>query len=53
MARLNKSSARIALPTFDPDAMIDLIGQFAKTDKRFIPEYGSLVDLRRTPTDKP
>jgi branched-chain amino acid aminotransferase len=38
MARLNKSSARIALPTFDPDAMIDLIGKFVKQDARFIPE---------------
>jgi branched-chain amino acid aminotransferase len=38
MARLNKSSTRIALPSFDADAMIDLISQFAKTDKRFIPE---------------
>lgn len=39
MARLNGSSARIALPTFDPDAMIDLIGKFVKEDARFIPEY--------------
>lgn len=38
MARLNGSSARIALPTFDGDAMIELIGQFVKADKRFIPE---------------
>jgi branched-chain amino acid aminotransferase len=38
MARLNKSSARIALPTFDGDAMIDLIGKLVKTDQRFIPE---------------
>jgi branched-chain amino acid aminotransferase len=38
MARFNKSSARIALPTFDGDALIDLIGKFCKTDKRFIPE---------------
>lgn len=38
MARLNKSSARIALPNFDPDAMIDLIGKFVKEDARFIPE---------------
>ena len=38
MARLNKSSARIALPTFDGDAFIDLIGQFCKLDSRFIPE---------------
>jgi hypothetical protein len=38
MARLNKSSARIALPSFDGDALIDIIGKFVKTDKRFIPE---------------
>ena len=38
MARLNKSSARIALPTFDPDALIELIGKFVKEDERFVPE---------------
>ena len=38
MARLNKSSARIALPTFDSDAMIELISKFLKVDERFIPE---------------
>lgn len=38
MARLNKSSARIALPTFDGDAMIELISKFLKVDERFIPE---------------
>ena len=38
MARLNKSSARIALPTFDGDALIDLIGKFVKLDERFIPQ---------------
>jgi branched-chain amino acid aminotransferase len=37
MARLNRSSARIALPNFDQKAMIDLISQFVKTDERFIP----------------
>jgi branched-chain amino acid aminotransferase len=37
MARLNKSSARIALPTFDGDAVIKLIGQLCKLDQRFIP----------------
>jgi branched-chain amino acid aminotransferase len=35
---MNKSAARIALPTFDPEAMIDLIGKFVKLDERFIPE---------------
>lgn len=38
MERLNKSSARIALPTFDGNAFIDLIGKFVKLDERFIPE---------------
>ena len=38
MARLNKSSARIALPTFDPDALTELIGKFVKEDERFVPE---------------
>lgn len=52
MARLNKSSARIALPTFDGDALIDLIGKFVKTDKRFIPE--SVCRMRpRSLTDNP
>jgi branched-chain amino acid aminotransferase len=37
MARLNKSSARIALPTFDSDVMIKLIGDLCKLDERFIP----------------
>jgi branched-chain amino acid aminotransferase len=41
MARMNKSSARIALPTFDPAAMIDLIAKFAEVDERFIPKYAS------------
>ncbi|KAB5542881.1 aminotransferase [Coniochaeta sp. 2T2.1] len=38
MARFNKSAARIALPTFAPTALIDLIAQFAKLESRFIPE---------------
>ncbi|KAH0104933.1 branched-chain amino acid transaminase, partial [Aureobasidium melanogenum] len=37
MARLNRSSARIALPNFDSKAMIDLVKEFVKTDERFIP----------------
>ncbi|KAI8936394.1 Mitochondrial branched-chain amino acid (BCAA) aminotransferase [Plenodomus lindquistii] len=49
MARLNKSSARIALPTFDPNAMIQLIGEFVKQDKRFIPDArGYSLYLRPT-----
>jgi branched-chain amino acid aminotransferase len=38
MRRLNKSSARIALPTFDSEALIGLIGKLVKLDERFIPE---------------
>ena len=37
MARLNKSSARIALPTFDGEAVIDLIKRFCALEERFIP----------------
>lgn len=49
MQRLNKSSARIALPTFDGDALIELIGKLVKTDERFIPrEPGYSLYLRPT-----
>ncbi|KAL2223478.1 cytosolic branched-chain amino acid aminotransferase [Thermoascus aurantiacus ATCC 26904] len=49
MARLNKSSARIALPTFDGDALIKLIGELVKLDSRFIPEArGYSLYLRPT-----
>ncbi|KAF2267127.1 branched-chain-amino-acid aminotransferase [Lojkania enalia] len=49
MARLNKSSARIALPTFDGAAMTELIGKFVKLDERFIPEArGYSLYLRPT-----
>ncbi|KAL9072240.1 MAG: hypothetical protein Q9161_003713 [Pseudevernia consocians] len=37
MARLNKSSARIALPTFTGKAFIELISKFAAMEARFIP----------------
>ena len=37
MARLNRSSARIALPNFDSKAMIDLVAKFVQLDERFIP----------------
>ena len=37
MERLNKSAARIALPTFDSDALIQLIARLAFIDDRFIP----------------
>ncbi|KAJ5238645.1 hypothetical protein N7468_003264 [Penicillium chermesinum] len=38
MERLNKSSARIALPTVDGDALTKVIGEFVKLDDRFIPD---------------
>ncbi|PGH08248.1 branched-chain amino acid aminotransferase [Helicocarpus griseus UAMH5409] len=38
MERLNKSSKRIALPTFDGEAVTKLIGELVKVDSRFIPE---------------
>lgn len=37
MARLNKSVARIALPTFDGKAVIELLRKFVKLEERFIP----------------
>jgi branched-chain amino acid aminotransferase len=41
MQRFNGSVARIALPTFDGDTLVDLIGKLVKLDERFIPK---LVD---------
>ena len=47
MARLNKSSSRIALPSFDGEALTKLIGEFVKLDSRFIPRLvGSSLSLR-------
>ena len=37
MARMNKSAARIALPTFEPDSFLKLICKFVSMDRRFIP----------------
>jgi len=37
MARLNKSSSRIALPTFKDTSMIELIAKFVALEERFIP----------------
>lgn len=49
MERMNKSSARIALPTFDQPAMIDLISKFVALEKRFIPDArGYSLYLRPT-----
>ena len=37
MARFNKSVARIALPTFEGEKLIELIKRFCKLEERFIP----------------
>lgn len=39
MERFNKSSARIALPNFNSESLIDLIGKLVKLDERFIPSF--------------
>lgn len=49
MQRLNKSAARIALPTLDGNSFIDLIAKFVKLDSRFIPNArGYSLYLRPT-----
>ncbi|KAH9885523.1 branched-chain-amino-acid aminotransferase [Xylariomycetidae sp. FL2044] len=49
MERFNKSAARIALPTFSPTALIELIARLAELDQRFIPaERGYSLYLRPT-----
>ena len=49
MKRMNGSSARIALPTFEGEALIKLIGEMCKLDERFIPsEKGYSLYLRPT-----
>ncbi|KAK3945573.1 mitochondrial branched-chain-amino-acid aminotransferase [Diplogelasinospora grovesii] len=49
MARFNKSAARIALPTFAPTALIDLIAEYVKLESRFIPDQrGYSLYLRPT-----
>lgn len=49
MARFNKSSARIALPTFDPEQLTQLIAKFAQLEERFIPaQRGYSLYLRPT-----
>ena len=37
VARLNNSASRIALPTVEPEPLIELIKQFAGMEERFIP----------------
>ncbi|EPS42884.1 hypothetical protein H072_3109 [Dactylellina haptotyla CBS 200.50] len=49
MHRLNRSSARIALPTFNHDTFIDLISKFVNLEERFIPKQkGYSLYLRPT-----
>ncbi|RMZ87871.1 hypothetical protein DV736_g4903, partial [Chaetothyriales sp. CBS 134916] len=49
MRRMNISAARIALPTFNGDKLIELIGKFCHLDERFIPsEKGYSLYLRPT-----
>ncbi|KAF4969356.1 hypothetical protein FSARC_3431 [Fusarium sarcochroum] len=49
MARLNRSSARIALPAFDSQDLIGLISKLVSLDSRFIPEKrGYSLYLRPT-----
>jgi branched-chain amino acid aminotransferase len=49
MARMNKSTARIALPTFDPEALTSLIAKFVQLEERFIPaKKGYSLYLRPT-----
>lgn len=38
MKRMNKSAARICLPTFDSDELIKLIGKLIEQDKHLVPE---------------
>ncbi|MCJ1445023.1 MAG: branched-chain-amino-acid transaminase bat2 [Stictis urceolatum] len=49
MERMNKSSARIALPNFDTKQMIETIKEFVRLDDRFIPNArGYSLYLRPT-----
>jgi branched-chain amino acid aminotransferase len=49
MARLNKSAARIALPTFEPTDFQALIAKLVNLDARFIPDHrGYSLYLRPT-----
>ncbi|KAI7861164.1 aminotransferase [Circinella umbellata] len=49
MARMNRSTARIALPQFDGDELLKVIGEYLKIDQRWIPEgRGYSLYLRPT-----
>ena len=48
MARMNRSAARIALPEFDPEALIELIKKLVMLDAKWIPsEPGYSLYLRK------
>lgn len=36
--RLNTSAVRIALPSFDEDAVMKLLAEYTRTESRWIPE---------------
>lgn len=44
--RLNVSSARIGLPTFDEDAFVELLEHLVVLDKRFIPKRNNFSLVR-------
>ncbi|THH16756.1 hypothetical protein EW146_g3924 [Bondarzewia mesenterica] len=47
MKRMNKSAQRIALPTFDGDALLELLKQLVRLDKHWIPqELGHSLYIR-------
>ncbi|KAH8555786.1 aminotransferase [Umbelopsis sp. PMI_123] len=49
MKRMNNSVSRIALPSFDGDELIKIIGEYLKIDERWIPnERGYSLYLRPT-----
>ncbi|PYH86087.1 cytosolic TPA: hypothetical branched-chain amino-acid transaminase [Aspergillus uvarum CBS 121591] len=49
LQRLNRSAARIALPTFDESRVLDMLTQYVELEKRFIPALpGYSLYLRPT-----
>ncbi|GME76038.1 unnamed protein product [Ambrosiozyma monospora] len=49
MKRMNKSAARICLPTFDSEELLKMIGELLKLDNKFIPdERGYSLYIRPT-----
>ena len=43
MARMNRSAGRIALPTFNGDAMVELIKSLVRLDEKSIPSCGNTL----------